>query len=461
MRNYFFLFVFSLFCLSAYSQRYDLNKKDTSEVQWIKGRKFYVYKVEKSETIFTITKRFKVTEDELLKNNPDLKDGLKNKMELLIPSSPAKKTEAEKKPEEKKIIKKEINVALMLPVNIWKTFIPDSLKTDTTQHESLDAETVSQLEFYEGVMHAVDSLAAKNLKIHLSVFDTENDSMRVSTLLKDLQMKAMDYIIVNGNQNVLKRINQFSTANHIPLLTFALNSNDVLKNNPYGYALTPGSLTQIYEAGKFCSQKFKNANAVVVKPGTSKENERGLAFINGWNDDSELKCRSLDYSKGEFEFLLASMVKGRNNVLFIPSSNEDFVNSVITKLNDTTDVFQITVIGIPTWQFFESTDPAVMENLHTHLFSASHLDRADAITINFRKFFRNQYMTEPSESAYEGNDAIMLICKSFLSDVKDSGPVADGDGIYSTYRFKTSNGLNENQYIRMIRYDNYQMVEVK
>src|SRR6187551_2836546 len=107
------------------AQRYELNKKDTSDVQWIKGNKFYVYKVEKGETIFSITKRFNVTEDELRKNNPDLKDGLKNKMQLLIPaSSGIKKAEAEKKTETKQA-KKEIHVGLMLPVNIWKSMIPD------------------------------------------------------------------------------------------------------------------------------------------------------------------------------------------------------------------------------------------------------------------------------------------------------------------------------------------------
>ena len=369
------LLLFACFWIvDSAAQRHELNKKDTSQVQWIKGNKFYVYKVEKGETIYSITKRFNVTEEELRKNNPDLKDGLKNKMQLLIPASKAEnKQEGEKKSENIKKAAKEIKVGMMLPVNIWKNMIPDSVYDDSSRTE-IDPESLAQLEFYEGAMHALDSLASKNLKIHLSVFDTENDSAHVSKLLREPKVRELNYIIATGNTNVLKRLNQYSVATKVDLLTPALNSSEVMKNNIHGYALSPSSVTQCYEAGKMSAGKFKGAIPVVIQSGITKEHERAQAFINGWNDNSGIKCRNIDYSKGDFTFLLASLVKGSNNLLFVPSSNEDFVNNLVTKLNDTTDVYQITMLGIPTWQYFGSIDPAVMENLHTHLFTATNFD---------------------------------------------------------------------------------------
>jgi LysM repeat protein len=446
--------------MNSTAQRYELNKKDTSDVQWIKGNKFYVYKVEKGETIYSITKRFNVTEEDLKKNNPDLKDGLKNKMQLLIPAVPGgKKADAEKKKETPVTSKKEIKVGLMLPVNIWKGMIPDSLYDDSS-HNKMDPEMVAQLEFYEGAMHALDSLASKSLKIHLSVFDTENDSAKVSQLLREPKVKELNYIIASGNTNVLKRLNQYSVAAKVDLLTPALNSSEVMKNNINGYALSPSSVTQCYEAGKMCAAKFKSANPIVIQSGTSKEHDRALAFIQGWNDNSEQNCRSIDYSKGEFSFVLASLVKGSNNLLFVPSSNEDFVNNLLTKLNDTTDVYHVTMIGIPTWQYFGSIDPAVMENLHTHLFSATSLNYDGSRYTDFRRYFRGTYMTEPSEAAYQGYDAMMLIGKSNLPGKQPTGVINDFEGLYSTYRFKQVNGLNENQFIHMVRYEGYKLVEV-
>ena len=455
------IFLLIACCWMNYStaQRYELNKKDTSEVQWIKGHKYYVYKVEKGETVFSITKRFKISEEELKKNNPDLKDGLKNKMTLLIPAVPGgKPADSEKKADIKKPTVKEIHVGLMLPVNIWKSMIPDSAYGDSSRNE-MDAESLEQLEFYEGALHALDSLASKNLKIHLSVFDTENDTARVGQLLREPRVKELNYIIAIGNVNVLKKLNQFSTTSKIDLLTPALNSSDVLKNNIHGYALLPSSVTQCYEAGKMCAKKFKNVNPVVVQSGTSKEHDRSVAFINGWNDNSEFNCRSIDYSKGEFPFLLASMVKGSNNLLFVPSSNEDFVNNLVTQLNDTLDVYRVTMLGIPTWQSFGSIDPGVMENLHTHLFTASNLDYDSSRSTSFRRFFRSMYMAEPSEAAYQGFDAMMLIGKSNIPGAQNPGVISDYEGLYSTYRFIQVNGLNENQFIHMVRYEGYKLVE--
>ena len=460
-RRIFLLLLFSVMGLMPVcAQQYELSRKDTGQVQWIKGVKYYLYKVEKGETLYSITRKFGVTEEDLRKNNPDLKDGLKNKMQLLVPAKTlAKKTTPEKQLSEKKV-RSEISVGLMVPLQTWKSFIPDTLDEDTT-HREIDEETLTELEFYEGVLHAIDSLASREIKIRLQLFDTENDTAIVNRILKNPQTKELDYIIATGTQSVIRRLNQFSVANKIVLLSPSLNATDVMKNNGLGYALSPSSITQCYEAGKMCAGKFKFTNVVVVKSGRSKENDRALAFMRGWNENSSFNCRSIDYSRGEFPFLLSSLVKEQNNLLFIPSSDEDFVNSVMTKLNDTTDVYRVTIIGIPTWVYFESIDPAVMENLHTHLFTASHLDIDEGSTVAFRKFFRNEYLAEPMESAYQGFDAMMLIGNSVKDESTSGGIVPEQNGLFSLYRFKTVNGVNENQFIHMVRYENYKLTEAE
>src|SRR6185503_4713315 len=101
-----FLFLFLLGHL-ADAQRVELNKKDTAEVVWMTGKKFYSYKVEKGETLFSISKRFKVSQDELHKNNPELKNGLKVKMLLLIPADSSRAEVSEKKESLKEKRRKE------------------------------------------------------------------------------------------------------------------------------------------------------------------------------------------------------------------------------------------------------------------------------------------------------------------------------------------------------------------
>ena len=74
---YYFFIVFFVFCASLQAQNY---KKTT-----IAGKEFYQYQVEKSEGFYSITRKFGVTQDELIKYNPELKDGLKVDQIIFIP----------------------------------------------------------------------------------------------------------------------------------------------------------------------------------------------------------------------------------------------------------------------------------------------------------------------------------------------------------------------------------------
>ena len=80
--------------------------------------------------------------------------------------------------------------------------------------------------------------------------------------------------------------------------------------------------------------------------------------------------------------------------------------------------------------------------------------------MSFRKFFRNEYMTDPGEEAYQGYDAVMLIAKG-MADKSGELNVSEYQGLFSTYRFKTVAGVNENQFIHMVKYEGYKLVEAK
>ncbi|MCX6276051.1 MAG: hypothetical protein NTV09_12680, partial [Bacteroidetes bacterium] len=69
-------------------------------------------------------------------------------------------------------------------------------------------------------------------------------------------------------------------------------------------------------------------------------------------------------------------------------------------------------------------------------------------------------MIEPSESAYQGYDAMMLVGKSKNAEALP-GNLIDQRGLFSTYRFKQVNGFNENRYIRLVQYEGYKLVEVR
>src|ERR1051325_5832347 len=100
---FFFLIIHStLFNFHSVAQDNAITKKDTSEIRFINARKFFIYKVDKGETLYSISKKFFFPEEEITKSTPELKDGLKEKMKLCIPAYSHLKKDREKKVEKEK-----------------------------------------------------------------------------------------------------------------------------------------------------------------------------------------------------------------------------------------------------------------------------------------------------------------------------------------------------------------------
>ena len=72
-----FLFIVSCFCLA---------QTKSTNVQTIDGKKYYIHKIEKSQSLYAISKTYSVSLDDIYKSNPELKTlGAKVNQEIKIP----------------------------------------------------------------------------------------------------------------------------------------------------------------------------------------------------------------------------------------------------------------------------------------------------------------------------------------------------------------------------------------
>ena len=153
----------------------------------IDAGKFVQHQIVSGDNYYQFKLKYGVNEEELLKANPDLKDGLKAGKIILIPvkakaesevatkeqpvkSSPPKEVTA---PVRVKDSGQTLNVGLYLPISAQVT---DSLKPT--------AKSLSFLAFYQGALMAVDQLSRTGLKVMLYVYDTEKSISNIEMLVK-------------------------------------------------------------------------------------------------------------------------------------------------------------------------------------------------------------------------------------------------------------------------------------
>ncbi len=468
MRRISLLVILAFFFLPSgktFAQQSLLSKKDTSEVRFLNSRKFWIYKVDKGETLFSISQKFRIPQEEILEFNSGMaREGLKAKMKIWIPAyswlnkKDSVKVAGQDNIPEPDIAKSKLNILFLTAFNFPKQYIGQEEGDSSFVKESISNDTRDNLEFFEGGLIASRDFSDKSNKLNIIIQDTEGDSMAVRRNLLKLDPGSIDAIITNENGSCLRAINKYSVTNNIPLFSGGINATDLIRNNQQAYSLSPSSLLQCKVMGRFSASFFKNSNSLLLKTGINREDERADAFRDGWIEYAKAgNVKKVNFSGGYSKALKDSLQKSKLNVLFVPSSNEDIIISLLTSLRAITKDYRITVIGLPTWLYSQSIDPTLFDTCDTYLFSAGYIDFAKPTVTEFRRKFRDHYHAEPSESAFLGYDAVQLVVEKYsLAErmKKKDKKRMTFEGLYSKYRFLIADdGLcKENQVIQFYKF---------
>lgn len=163
----------------------------------ITGDDFQFYEVQPQETLFGLTQRFQVSQDSLIALNPALKDGLKFGMVLKVPTKDAKGRELKdlEIPVAEKIEKRDAdlsrslkdfstkNLVLMLPFNTSKV-TKDSISSSRGVLQNDRVMRIS-LDFYSGVLMAVETAKEMGISTNLKVYDTKEQPGTVSSIIQN------------------------------------------------------------------------------------------------------------------------------------------------------------------------------------------------------------------------------------------------------------------------------------
>jgi LysM repeat protein len=245
---------------------------------------FIRHPVQKGETLYGIAAKYNLTIPDLKKFNPSLENrNLVNGETILIPRTPepgfAGNTEEPNqepvkiaddyyKIEHSKIIpeackplqtgwlaNETFTVALFLPLyieandNINKQIIftePDTASPVQGNSEILVEEVKPEdmfkgfhgnsenyLQFYEGVLLAVDSLKKSGMNIRLNVYDTEDNPQKVRKIMHDESFLQTDLIIGPVSPKEQKEVAPIASKNRIPMVSPLVSQSDDVRSNSY------------------------------------------------------------------------------------------------------------------------------------------------------------------------------------------------------------------------------------
>ena len=365
-----------------------------------------MHRVERKETIYSISRLYGITEAELIAANPELRtEKLKKGKFLCIPYPSAGNNQKEQEqpvspatiPTDNELFdksKKEnpkistIKAAVMLP-----------FMTDGSGNRD---EQIRMVEYYEGFLMAVDSLKEKGVSIDIYTYDTYNNTSSVKSILAKDEMKNMNIIFGPAYPEQVKPVADFAKKNNIRLvIPFTSKGNEVF-NNPSIYQInTPQSYlySEVYE---HFTRKFTNANVIFLD---AEDGDKDKAdFIKGLKE--ELKGKHIPFTELKGEAITPESLKGVMNAtldnVFIPTSGTNIaliklLPQLIVTLRDNPD-YRMQLFGYPEWQTYTNDHLASFYELDTYFYSSFYTNNLFPEAIRFSSAYRNWYSKDMSNT---------------------------------------------------------------
>lgn len=355
-----------------------------------------MHKVERKETIFSISREYGITEEELIAANPELKKGkLKKGTFLFIPyGKNDKKQESESQPTTKELTNEEVfsqNEELKKDIKTIKAavMLPFMAGTSTNMDEQ-----VRMVEYYEGFLMAVDSLKKQGVSIDLYTYDTKGREATLNSILSKKEMKNMDIIFGPAKAQDIDVLATFADKNNIRLVVPFVPKVDEVFKNPHIYQInTPQSYlySEVYE---HFTRKFSDSNVIFLN--ASNGDREKDEFIKGMK--TELRNNGISYRDfivtDNFYEITTVMDTLRNNI-FIPTSGKSTalvkILPQLTQIRREHPNYMMNLFGYPEWQTYTNDYLASFYEIDTYFYSSFYTNNLFPAAVHFTNSYRRWY----------------------------------------------------------------------
>ncbi|MEG2281768.1 MAG: LysM peptidoglycan-binding domain-containing protein [Rikenellaceae bacterium] len=360
------------------------------------------HRVEAQETLYSISKKYNVSVDDILGRNPNLAlEGLKAGSTIIVKILSADDRTLTPKHTLPNTFKKpntdeSISVAVMLPLT----------NVSNTERYSFTA-------LYKGALIALDSLKRDGLNVHIDLYDTKKSSSVVDSLLHLGVFDNVDLIVGPIYEEPFSMAAAFAQKHNIPIVSPLI---EVSANDGVVVQMTPHSSDRYDKLGELL------AGRKVVYFNSASEDKSFISNVNMAIKTAHAKSVSyIQYNKYLRPTDIFPYLDAADETVFVVSTKNgieaDMILSKIASIKDGYPSYKISILASPAFAKFEDAKKSDFFKVETKYITSYHSDRIDAKSYNFEKAYLNFFNERPTMMSYRGYDAMMI----FLTSLRESG----------------------------------------
>ena len=316
-------------------------KKETTKTNSVKtaAANYVNYVVKPKETLYSLSKKIGLSQEELLKLNPALANGVEIGMTLKVPSIPSISEETKKVytalSKNNDVIGRK-KLVLLLPFNIAK-MESDTINTPAMRLKK-DKFLNMTLDFYSGALMAIDSAKTIGLPVDVSIFDSQEtkSTSNITKIVQENNLQDSHAIIGPFYQNNLDKTTELLRKNSVPVISPL--SKDIGNTFHNLYKSIPNN--EVLRTAMFDYMRSKGGNIIAV---VDKKKESVRQYIQT-NQKGVQFAAMLPNGELSVESLKSLFVKNKTNYVVMETSNTRLIKWTINTMMGAMANFKVQLV---------------------------------------------------------------------------------------------------------------------
>ena len=298
------------------------------------------YEVKPKETLYSLSKMFGMTQEELITLNPALSQGVVEGMILKVPGTIAIPVVESKK--EYAVLSKKMGsndrkkLVLLLPFNM-PNIEGDTLNT-TAMRLKKDKFLNMTLDFYSGALMAIDSAKQIGLAIDVKIYDSQEtkNTSNVAAIIKENNLENSDAVVGPFYLTNVEKTAELLNVNQVPVISPL--SKDIGNSFSNLYQTIP-TATAVKNA-MFDYMRAKGGNIIAV---VDKKKESMIQFIKETHKDVKFSVLAENGGLSP-ENLKSLFVKDKMNYVVMETGNTGMIKSIMTTMLSAMATYKVQLV---------------------------------------------------------------------------------------------------------------------
>ncbi len=409
---------------------------------------YFEYEVKPKETLYSLSKMSGLTQDEFIKLNPALVNGVEIGMIIKMPSTALIPQEVATKKEYTTLSKNTNDrkkLVLLLPFNLSK--IEGDTINSTAMRLKKDKFLNMTLDFYSGALMAIDSAKAIGITIDVKIFDSQEtkNASNISSIIQGNNLENADAIIGPFYQSNVEKTAELLGKNSVPVISPL--SKDVGSAYPNLYQTIPTN--DALKAAMFDYMRAKDGNVIAV---VDRKKESSRKYIQE-NQNGVQFAALLENGSLSTESLKSLFMKGKTNYVVMETGNTGMIKSTMAAMMSVMANYKLQLVILESNETLD-TDEINFENLTklNLMYPSITRENKSPEALIFEKEYRKSNKISPSTFATRGFDVtfdtMMRLSqgKSYQETV-DSIATEQVDNKFEYYKKEDGGYTNKGIYI--------------